>query len=160
MQEFNFVFQQFERLDDLTLMQIQLLDEAYKALDTAYAPYSKYRVGAALLLENNNIVIGSNQENASYPAGICAERVALSTAATHYPNITVKAIAIVHRNEQKLENDTSMISPCGICRQSILEQQNKQQQIIQIIMSSPEHKGVIVDDVSFLLPFAFSNMHF
>jgi cytidine deaminase len=130
-----------------------LIGIAEAAAEKAYAPYSKFKTGAALLLSDGRILSGANQENASYPAGICAERVAL---ALHDMNGSekLKALAIAYK---AADGDTHPpLAPCGICRQSILETQLHQGSPIIVYMSSPDGEVIIVEDASFLLPFHFS----
>jgi cytidine deaminase len=135
--------------DDLNLLQ-----KARDVTAQAYAPYSKFNVGAVMLLENGELVKGTNQENASFPAGICAERVALSTASSLYPGIAVNTIAISYDNLNG-SSDTP-ISPCGICRQSLAEQENRQTQPIRLIMGGQTGKVFILQTAKHLLPFGFS----
>lgn len=109
--------------NDLKKTDAELLQKAQKAVETAYAPYSNFNVGAAVLLENGKIIIGNNQENAAYPSSLCAERVAIYQASAIYPNVPVKAIAISCKAKGLLVNKP--ISPCGSCRQAISEYENK-----------------------------------
>ena len=120
----------FESIDELDSVSKDLMLKAVKARKNAYAPYSKFQVGAAILLANEAIVIGSNQENAAYPSGLCAERVAIFQAGALYPNIEILKIAITATS---LNNPVlSPIPPCGACRQSIAEYEIKQEKPIQI----------------------------
>jgi len=152
--EFKFEFEQFNSADELTAEDAQLLNKARETTQHAYAPYSKFRVGAAGQLNNGQVVSGTNQENASYPVGICAERVLLSTAATVYPNIPIKTIAISYHNQN---GDSSRpISPCGICRQSLLEYEVRTNQPIRVILSGQTGLVVIISSAAQLLPLCFS----
>jgi cytidine deaminase len=153
----HFSFEYLSYPDDTTLSpdDLKLLQEARVVTAQAYAPYSKFNVGAVILLENGELVRGTNQENASYPAGICAERVALSVAASLYPEQAVNTIAISYHNLDG-SSDTP-ISPCGICRQSLSEQENRQhQQPIRLIMGGQTGKVIILQTARHLLPFGFS----
>lgn len=132
----------------------QLLQEARGVTAKAYAPYSQFNVGAVMLLENGELVRGTNQENASFPAGICAERVALSAAASLYPGIAVNTIAISYHNLNG-SSDTP-ISPCGICRQSLAEQENRQAQPIRLIMGGQTGQVFVLQTAKHLLPLGFS----
>jgi cytidine deaminase len=133
----------------------QLLDAAAKAIGHAYAPYSNFRVGAALRLSDGSIVTGSNQENASFPAGICAERVALSAISAVHPGKAVTALALTYINES---GDSSRpISPCGICRQSLLEYEQRFGQKIRLILGGSTGEIFILSKATDLLPFAFSS---
>src|SRR5580700_5523627 len=109
-----------------------LLAKAREATANAYAPYSRFRVGAAARLNNGQVITGTNQENASFPAGICAERVLLSTAAALYPDVPIHEIAISYFNEQGPAEKP--ISPCGICRQSLQEFETRTGQPIRLIL--------------------------
>ncbi len=129
-----------------------LFKRAFEAREVAYAPYSKFKVGSALLLENFEMVVGTNQENASYPVGICAERVALSSSSSQYPNIPIQSIAIVAGKDLNNEN---AIAPCGICRQTLLEYENRQDKPIEIYFMGTQGKVIYVDSVKRLLPFSF-----
>ena len=122
---FDFQFETFSK-DQLAREDAQLVMQAENACDTAYSPYSKFSVGAALLLENGVTVIGSNQENAAYPSGLCAERVALFNAATNHPGIKINKIAITARKQNTKQYID--VSPCGSCRQVMLEYEELQNQ--------------------------------
>lgn len=159
MEHFVFQYKRFQQLQALPEPIKGLAMAAFSAIDLAYAPYSNFKVGAAILLQNEALVLGSNQENASYPAGICAERVALGNAATLYPAVPIKAIAIAYRNDSNSEKNDLVLSPCGICRQSLLEAQKRQDTPIEVIMCSNKGNGILVNDTSWLLPFAFSSQH-
>ena len=132
-----------------------LINKAREATELSYSPYSNFTVGAAVLLENGEIVKGANQENASYPVGICAERSALATAQNLYPNIPVLALALAARKtgEQTYTND--VVTPCGMCRQFIAEQEQRYQRQVRILMSSST-KVAIANSVEELLPMAFN----
>ena len=129
-----------------------LMERALDVSSSAYAPYSKFKVGAALLLENKKIIIGNNQENASFPCGICAERVALFSARTNYPNIRIEKIAITaFSNDFKI---THPVGPCGLCRQVLLEYEESQQYDITILLFNK--KNIIkIEKAKDLLPFHF-----
>jgi len=132
-----------------------LLNKAIEATTDAYAPYSKFKVGAAVLLGNGKIVKGNNQENATYPNGLCAERVALFNAASNFPKQPINAIALTIDFKDK--NITEPVFPCGGCRQGILEYENRHKQNIKIYIIGPNNEVVIINSVKDILPFAFSN---
>jgi cytidine deaminase len=127
-----------------------LLEKAVSACDNAYAPYSHFKVGAAVRLSDGMIVTGNNQENVSFPAGVCAERSALNYAHAKYPEQPVEAIAIAAKNKEILCQKP--VSPCGICRQVLLESEKRAGKPIRIILGS---KGTvrIFESVKDLLPF-------
>jgi cytidine deaminase len=132
-----------------------LINKAREATELSYSPYSNFAVGVAVLLENGEIVKGANQENASYPVGICAERSALATAQNLYPNMPVLALALAARKtgEQTYTND--VVTPCGMCRQFIAELEQRYQRQVRILMSSST-KVAIANSVEELLPMAFN----
>lgn len=132
-----------------------LLEMAIKARKNAYAPYSNFSVGAAVLLEDGTIVLGNNQENASYPAGLCAERVAMFYAGANYPNLSIKSIAVTASS--KKEEFIHPAGPCGSCRQAMAEYEQKQKTPISIILGGDTgevYKCLAIQD---LLPLAFNS---
>jgi len=146
---------EYDSIHNLSNEDEQLLEEAGKVVDHAYAPYSRFSVGASVLLENGVVVTGNNQENASYPIGLCAERVALFAAVANNPDLKIKAIAITARSNKFLINKP--ITPCGACRQVIAEYEHRQQMPIQIIMAGESGKVWLADSIKSLLPFSFSS---
>jgi len=156
-QQISFDYQLFTNAEELNIKFQELLLSSKSAVKISYAPYSHFHVGAAILLSNGEIVRGGNQENASFPAGICAERVALSVASSLYPAEKVVAIAIAYLNPEVGESQQDILSPCGICRQSILETADRQQGDIQVLLSSPSGKIILIDSAHHLLPLAFSS---
>jgi len=132
-----------------------LLEAAHTAALHAYAPYSNFRVGAAVRLSNGQILTGSNQENASFPAGICAERVTLSAASATYPGMAVTDLALTYIN--KSGNSGRPISPCGICRQTLVEYEQRFGQSIRLILGGISGEIYIILRATDLLPFAFSS---
>jgi cytidine deaminase len=138
---------------ELPEMERELLSCATHALKHAYAPYSNFKVGAAILLDNGEIVTGSNQENAAYSMCLCAERVALSVAAAEYPGQVVKKIAVTVRNEKRVTKRP--VSPCGACRQSLAEVEYRQGDPIDIIMRGQEGVVYVVRSAEGLLPLTF-----
>ena len=151
---FNFDFKVYDSIEELNNEDAQLLREARKATEFAYVPYSDFRVGAFAKLANGKTVMGTNQENASYPAGICAERTLMSVASSLFPNIAIETIAISYDN-LKGKSDHP-ISPCGICRQSLVEFQQRTDHPIRIILGGMEGKVQVIENAANLLPFSFS----
>jgi len=131
----------------------QLKRQAEIARDNAYAPYSHFRVGAAVLLDNGIIVTGSNQENAAYPSGMCAERVAVWAAGAQYPERKILKIYITARSEHKTVNRP--VPPCGACRQSILEYEVKQNEPIEIWFAGEKGPVWKTNSVKNILPLIF-----
>lgn len=132
-----------------------LMNYAVEARQNAYAPYSNFYVGAAVLLENGEVVIGNNQENASYPSGLCAERVAIFQAGAKYPNIQIKAVAISATSKNYIVKEPA--APCGNCRQAMIEYEQKQKQPIRVLLMGEEGKVIEFNSLIDILPLAFSN---
>lgn len=148
----NIEYFTFQRKDDLSQEQAELLDKALEASKNAHAPYSKFKVGAALELHTGEIILGANQENAAYPSGLCAERVALFAAGVNYPNKPIKRVAIV----APLNPNPEIITPpCGSCLQVFAEYRSLQEGPIELILSSKGDTGIVAPDVSVFLPFLF-----
>lgn len=152
---FSFNFKIFDSVDELTEADAALLAEAREITKFAYAPYSNFRVGAVAKLVTGEKVTGTNQENASYPAGICAERTLLSTASSLFPGVGIDTIAISYNNTNGKSDRP--ISPCGICRQSFAEFQQRTKQPIRIILSGQEGEIQVIENAANLLPFVFSS---
>ncbi|MGK0407422.1 MAG: cytidine deaminase [Roseivirga sp.] len=132
-----------------------LVNRADEARAGSHSPYSGFQVGAALLLESGEIVIGSNQENAAYPSGLCAERTALFWAGANYPHTKILAIAVTVPDRAE-----HIPFPCGSCLQVISEYQHKQDQTIEILLKHPQSQQVyLAKGVQNLLPFAFEKSH-
>lgn len=150
----------FEVLDSPEALKDQekeLFKAAEKAALNAYAPYSEFKVGAALLLENGSILTGNNQENAAYPSGMCAERVALFYAASQHPEQKIRAIAITSCAKN---NPSRLLTPCGACRQAISEYEIKTGSPIRLIMSGEKGSIYISFSVAALLPLMFTKHSF
>ncbi len=153
--EINTTVKLFQELSELPDTIQLLFDKAAQARDKAYAPYSEYLVGAALLLESGRIVTGSNQENASYPSGLCAERTAIYYAGAQYPEDKIKAMVITVKSLKKKVDAPA--APCGACRQAILEYEIKQEQEIPIYFRGETGTIAQVESVNAILPLAFSS---
>ncbi len=157
--KYEFEYEVFENIDQLPEKDAWLLREARSVTENAYAPYSKFHVGAVAMLQNGEIVAGTNQENASYPVGICAERVLLGNAATLYKGIPIETMAIsyISKSENDPVKSDHPISPCGMCRQALLEYETRTDKPIRLILSGQEGKVYVVKTASMLLPFAFTS---
>jgi cytidine deaminase len=153
--KFEFSFEVYDSIDELNADDRQLLTEARKVTDNAYAPYSNFHVGAAAKLSNNKIVTGTNQENASYPVGICAERVLLSAVSSLYPGIPIETMAVSYQSK-KMKSDHP-IAPCGMCRQALLEFEGRTIKPIRLILAGLVGKIYVIKSASQLLPLAFSS---
>jgi len=145
--------EEFEQGEQLIQQEEQLIREAENAIEGSYAPYSEFHVGAAIFLNNGEYIKGSNQENAAYPSGLCAERVALFHAKSKYPDSVVEAIAISARAGHFNIDDPIM--PCGACRQVMAEVENRQNKKIRIIMRGQSGKTQVIDGIENLLPLMF-----
>tara|TARA_R110002072_G_scaffold22666_2_gene79623 strand:- start:35618 stop:36142 length:525 start_codon:yes stop_codon:yes gene_type:complete len=143
----------FKSKDHLPLLTLDLMDAAEKARENAYAPYSRFRVGAAILLENGEVITGNNQENAAYPSGLCAERVAIFFAGSQFPNLKIMQLAVTARSEKQTLNVP--IPPCGACRQSIAEYEIKQNYPIEIFFMGETGQVFKADSIKVLLPLLF-----
>jgi cytidine deaminase len=154
-EEFSFKYQVFESIEQLNIEDAYLLTEARKITQFAYAPYSNFKVGAYAKLMNGEMVSGTNQENAAYPVGICAERTLMSVASALFPEVGIKTIAISYDN-MKGKSDHP-ISPCGICRQSFFEFQERTKNPIRIILSGQEGKVLLIENAADLLPLVFGS---
>ena len=152
-EELRFNIVTCDSIDELNKEDAFLLNEARKVTQFAYAPYSNFHVGAFAKLENGATVSGTNQENASYPAGICAERTLMSTASSLYPGTAIETIAISYNNLNG--KSETPVSPCGICRQSLAEFQDRTKKQIRIILSGMTGKVQIIENAYDLLPLMF-----
>ncbi len=136
--------------------QLLVIKAIEAAKNLAYAPYSKFRVGAALLLDNGIMVQGVNQENAASPAGICAERGALSTASILYPKQKIISLAVAYEKDNlDITMTNAVISPCGICRQTIAEYISRQKSTISLYLCSPKGQIYKLANAMDLLPLSF-----
>jgi cytidine deaminase len=146
--------ERFNSVEELDSESKYLVHKAKDATLTSYAPYSKFNVGAALMLDDGTIITGSNQENASYPLCMCAERVALYTAATLHPNKKITKLAVVahKKNHKELTPATS----CGACAQVMLEFEARQDKPFQVIMLAQDNHWIKCSSVSVLLPMGFT----
>jgi cytidine deaminase len=149
----NTVFSVFESKNELPQEIQSLMQQAVDIRKNAYAPYSKFRVGAAILLDNGKIVVGSNQENAAYPSGLCAERVAIFQAGSLYPEAKILKMAISATSDEKPVLEP--IPPCGSCRQSIAEYEIRQETPIDIYFMGESGLIYRSDSLRNLLPFMF-----
>lgn len=146
-----FVYE-FDDISELPESEQKLVQEARKIAGSAYSPYSGFSVGAALELNNREIVVGNNQENAAFTPGLCAERVALFYANSMYPDLPVKTLAVTASNKKGMIVEA--VKPCGSCRQAILETEVRFKQPIKLILDG-KNKIQVFEGVEGLLPFAF-----
>lgn len=146
---------EYNSIEELSDSDRFLIQKAKKAAENAYAPYSEFLVGAAILLENGIVVIGNNQENAAFPSGMCAERIAVFSVASQYPDIAITTIAITAFSKKYTVNHP--IAPCGSCRQVIAEVEKRQNKSIRMLLSGQEGKIIEIMGIETILPFMFSS---
>jgi cytidine deaminase len=152
----SFSYKEFEKSDELNPEDMELVLAAREVALNAYAPYSKFRVGAAIRLKSGIIVSGSNVENAAFPSGICAERNAISNVVSNHKNDKPLAMAIAAMTEYGLTDEP--IPPCGNCRQVITEEELRTGSEIRIILSG-KNKTMIIESISSLLPLQFNKLN-
>lgn len=143
------------QLDELSTEDKGLIHKAEEIRDKAYAVYSDFYVGAALLLDSGDIVLGNNQENIAFPSSLCAERVAIFYCKANYPNSKIRKIAITAKSIKEAYNE--VVTPCGSCRQVISEYERNQNSPIQIILKG-ENEILIFDSIKDLLPLSFETV--
>ncbi|WP_210487420.1 cytidine deaminase [Rufibacter aurantiacus] len=152
--QLNITYEVVSSLEELTPQERKVLLLAQKATDNAYAPYSNYLVGAALLLSDGSLHQGTNQENAAYPSGLCAERTLLFGVGSNYPDKTIEMMAVTVRRRN--ESHFLKACSCGACRQVMAEYQNRQNAPIRLIMQGEDGKVIRLKSVEDLLPFMFT----
>ncbi len=155
--EFSLQYNCYKDSSEMESSDAELLAKARQAVKTSYSPYSNFAVGAAVKLSNGEIVTGSNQENAAYPSGLCAERVAMFAAAAKFPNESMVSIAIAI--ESPHHDTEGPIAPCGACRQVMIEYEHLHHQHMNVIMDAENGNVVKVNKASDLLPFDFHADH-
>lgn len=152
--EIKIGYQYFSGVDELSETEKILFETAKKAREKAYAPYSKFLVGCALLLENGEIISGNNQENAAYPSGTCAERATIFWTSANFPNEKIVKLFVIGGPKDFPEKSVAT-PPCGACRQSISEYENKQKSNIEIYFASVNGEVCKTNSIRDLLPFSF-----
>ncbi|MDR2123220.1 MAG: cytidine deaminase [Flavobacteriaceae bacterium] len=145
-------YEEYPNWSDLSQEDLNLIKEAQKARELAYAKYSEFKVGAAILLDNGKIITGNNQENAAYPSGLCAERTAIFYAVANYPSAVIRKMAIVAGKD---DENSEPVSPCGACRQVLLEYENRQRKPIEFFFTGTKGRVIKFSKCSDLLPFTF-----
>lgn len=153
--KFEFNYKVYESIEELTEDERWLLNEAREVTAQAYAPYSNFQVGAVAKMVNGEIITGSNQENASFPVGLCAERVLLASISSLFPKIPIETIAISYKSEHQKSDHP--ISPCGICRQSLQEFESRVNHPIKLVLGGMTGPVYVIDSASRLLPLAFTS---
>jgi cytidine deaminase len=153
-QQLTITYEVFSDISELDPDDRALLLNARQTTANAYAPYSHFNVAAAARMKNGQVLSGTNQENASFPAGICAERVLLSAISAVYPNEPVQSLAISYKGD--LDNSKRPLAPCGICRQSLSEFERRYHQPIRLILGGMEGEAYVFSSAKDLLPLDFS----
>jgi cytidine deaminase len=143
----------YDSIEELPNQVQGLMQKAIDTKKNAYAPYSKFKVGASLLLDNGVIITGNNQENAAYPSGICAERVAVWKASSDYPSVKILKLAISASSNSQILKEP--VAPCGACRQTLSEYELKQKDKVEVYFMGEEGKIIKTNSISDLLPIAF-----
>jgi len=146
-------FTEYKSEDEIPKLELSLMIEARRAALSSYSPHSNFQVGAALRLDDGTILLGSNQENAAYPSGLCAERVALFYFGANYPTNKITHMAVAAKRGR--EEDYLPVTPCGACRQVMLEYENKQKEPFSFIMKTDSNRWLKFASCSLLLPFSF-----
>ena len=149
----NFSYEEHDSFRELSPDERELIEHAAEAARNAYAPYSRYHVGAALRLQGGRIVIGSNQENVAYPSGLCAERVAFFSAGAQFPGKRIEKLAIYAISEDFHVEEP--VAPCGACRQAMSEYEFRQENPIRLLLASESGKVITLEGVNSLLPLVF-----
>ena len=145
----------YDSLDELEPQDAELVRLAHEAIKSSYAPYSKFHVGAAVRMANGEIVTGNNIENAAYPSGLCAERVALFGAMAKFPGVAVEALAVVAHSESKVIDEPA--APCGACRQVMVEVEQVSKQPLRVLCQGETGPIMVFDGIESLVPFIFQN---
>jgi len=153
MQELKISYKLLDTWKELPTEDQELVTQAYKTAEKAYAPYSNFFVGAIVQFDDKSTLCGNNQENIAFPSGLCAERTVLFYAGANFPEKKIKKIVVVGHGE--LTNTDSLLSPCGACRQVMIESEQRQNREIEVIIVSQNNKTICIKSCSNLLPFAF-----
>jgi cytidine deaminase len=153
-ERYQFSYEVYDSAEELGRDDAQLFRLAQDATSISYAPYSQFNVGAAGRMENGEIVTGGNQENASFPAGLCAEGVVMAVASSRFPGKAMNTLAISYRSVNTKSDHP--VAPCGICRQSLQEFQERTGSVVRLVIGGAEGKIFIVPDATSLLPLAFT----
>lgn len=146
-------YEEYSQWEDLSDQDLVVINKAKEARNSAYANYSNFKVGAALLLDNGKILTGNNQENAAYPSGLCAERTAIFYTIANYPSAKIIKLAVVAGKD---DNSSIPVSPCGACRQVLIEYEFRQKMPIEFLFTGMKGKVIKFNQCADLLPFSFN----
>lgn len=146
-------YEVYDSTDELLLPDAELMRKAHDAARNAYAPYSRFNVGAAVRLANGAIVLGNNIENAAYPSGLCAERVAMFGAMAQYPGVAIEALALTAWSDTKAVVEP--VAPCGACRQVMVEVEQMSKRPLRILCQGDTGPVMVFEGIESLMPFIF-----
>ena len=152
-QQFVCPYEVYDTMEELQAKDVELMQIAHEAAKNAYAPYSKFQVGAAVRLANGEVVTGNNIENAAYPSGLCAERVALFAAMARYPGVAIEALAVTGYSPTKLIDEP--VAPCGACRQVMVEVEQTSKRPLRVLSQGMTGPIMFFDGIESLMPFIF-----
>ena len=152
-EQFVCPYEVYDTVDELPQQDAELMRRAHEAARNAYAPYSKFNVGAAVRLANGIVVTGNNIENAAYPSGLCAERVTLFSAMAQYPGVPIEALALTAYSETKSIDEP--VAPCGACRQVMVEVEQVSKRPLRVLCQGDTGPIMVFDGVESLMPFIF-----
>lgn len=150
---FNGCYEVLPNYKELDKKVHDLMEHACRATQDSYSPYSLFKVGAAVELDNGEIIAGSNQENIAFPAGLCAERVTLHAAIQQYPHVHIKAMALIAMSRDKWTSKP--VTPCGVCRQTMLEFIQRQKKSFPLYLGTHDGETLLIPQVEFLMPLSF-----
>ncbi|MDG1346980.1 MAG: cytidine deaminase [Crocinitomicaceae bacterium] len=151
--ELSIAYDYYNTVQELSKSDQKFIEKAHEAAKTAHAPYSRFHVGAALLMSDGEVILGSNQENIAFPSGLCAERVALFYAGANFPGKSVQKLFVVAKGD--LIDKKAILSPCGSCRQVMLESRKRQEIDFQIYLIGQDDSVTVFASIYDLMPFAF-----
>ena len=154
-EQFVCPYEVYDAVEELSQQDAELMHRAHEAARNAYAPYSKFNVGAAVRMANGEIVTGNNIENAAYPSGLCAERVAIFGAMAKFPNVAIEALAITAHSSSK--PITEPVAPCGACRQVMVEAEQVSKHPLRVMCQGETGPIMVFDGIETLVPFIFQN---
>ena len=152
-EQFVCPYEVYDSMEELPGMDAELMRRAHEAARNAYAPYSKFHVGAAVRLANGEIVVGNNVENAAYPSGLCAERVAMFAAMAQFPGVPFEALAITAWSSTKAISEP--VAPCGACRQVMVEVEHVSKRPLRVLCQGDTGPVMVFDGIESLMPFVF-----
>ena len=152
-EQFICPYEVYDSMEELPIQDAELMRKAHEAARHAYAPYSKFNVGAAVRMSNGAVVLGNNIENAAYPSGLCAERVAMFGAMAQYPGVAIEALAITAWSAMNAINEP--VAPCGACRQVMVEVEQMSKRPLRVLCQGDTGSIMVFDGVETLMPFIF-----